>query len=60
MNALASPLVAPRRRPPRAAPSRSPRAPEGFDAFVVADLARVLAREAEERAVALTFVARDC
>ncbi len=35
------------------------RAPEGFDAFVVADLARALAREAESRAVALTFVARD-
>ena len=31
------------------------RAPEGFDAFVVADLARALAREAENRAVALTF-----
>jgi transcription-repair coupling factor (superfamily II helicase) len=35
------------------------RAPEGFDAFVVADLTRSLAREAENRAVALTFVARD-
>ena len=35
------------------------RAPEGFDAFVVADLTRALAREAESRAVALTFVARD-
>jgi transcription-repair coupling factor (superfamily II helicase) len=35
------------------------RAPEGFDAFVVADLTRALAREAEARAVALTFVARD-
>ena len=34
-------------------------APEGFDAFVVADLVRALAREAENRAVALTFVARD-
>jgi transcription-repair coupling factor (superfamily II helicase) len=35
------------------------RAPEGFDAFVVADLVRALAREAEHRAVALTFLARD-
>ena len=35
------------------------RAPEGFDAFVVADLARALARDAENRAVALTFLARD-
>jgi transcription-repair coupling factor (superfamily II helicase) len=34
-------------------------APEGYDAFVVADLARALAREAETRAVALTFLARD-
>ena len=57
----------PRERPRRSGPSRSrrggavtlARAPEGFDAFVVADLARALAREAESRAVALTFVARD-
>ncbi|MDE3176468.1 MAG: DEAD/DEAH box helicase, partial [Pseudomonadota bacterium] len=35
------------------------RAPEGFDAFVVADLVRALAGDAENRAVALTFVARD-
>jgi transcription-repair coupling factor (superfamily II helicase) len=35
------------------------RAPEGFDAFVVADLTRAIAREAEARAIALTFVARD-
>ena len=35
------------------------RAPEGYDAFVVADFTRMLAREAELRAVALTFVARD-
>jgi transcription-repair coupling factor (superfamily II helicase) len=35
------------------------RAPEGFDAFVIADLTRLLAREAEGRAVALTFIARD-
>ena len=35
------------------------RAPEGFDAFVVADFTRRVAREAESRAVALTFVARD-
>ena len=35
------------------------RAPEGFDAFVVADLTRALAREAEARAIALTFIARD-
>lgn len=35
------------------------RAPEGYDAFVVADLVRALAREAENRSVALTFVARD-
>ena len=35
------------------------RVPEGYDAFVLADLARAFAREAESRAVALTFVARD-
>ena len=35
------------------------RAPEGFDAFVVAELARSLARAGEERAAALVFVARD-
>ena len=35
------------------------RAPEGYDAFVIADLARALAKEAEKRAVALVFVARD-
>jgi transcription-repair coupling factor (superfamily II helicase) len=35
------------------------RAPEGYDAFVVADLTRALAREGEQRAVTLVFVARD-
>ena len=35
------------------------RAPEGFDAFVVADLVHALARDAESRPVALTFLARD-
>ena len=35
------------------------RAPEGFDAFVVAELARGLARAGETRAAALAFVARD-
>jgi transcription-repair coupling factor (superfamily II helicase) len=34
-------------------------APEGFDAFVVADLALGLARAGEARAAALCFVARD-
>jgi transcription-repair coupling factor (superfamily II helicase) len=34
-------------------------APEGFDAFVVADLARQFARAGEERAAALVFIARD-
>jgi transcription-repair coupling factor (superfamily II helicase) len=34
-------------------------APEGFDAFVVADLALALAKAGEARAVALCFVARD-
>lgn len=34
-------------------------APEGFDAFVVADLALGLARPGEARAAALCFVARD-
>ena len=34
-------------------------APEGFDAFVVADLALALAKAGEGRAVALSFVARD-
>jgi transcription-repair coupling factor (superfamily II helicase) len=32
---------------------------DGFDAFCVADLARALARESEDRAVALVHVARD-
>ncbi|THD42868.1 MAG: transcription-repair coupling factor [Bradyrhizobium sp.] len=35
------------------------RAPEGFDAFVLAELARGLARAGETRAAALVFVARD-
>ncbi|MBV9287070.1 MAG: transcription-repair coupling factor, partial [Hyphomicrobiales bacterium] len=35
------------------------RAPEGFDAFIVAELTRALAHEGETRAVALVFVARD-
>ena len=35
------------------------RAPEGFDAFVVADLTRALAKAGEARAVTLAFVARD-
>jgi transcription-repair coupling factor (superfamily II helicase) len=35
------------------------RAPEGYDAFVIAELVRALAKDAEGRAVALTFVARD-
>ncbi|HEY1943172.1 MAG TPA: transcription-repair coupling factor [Roseiarcus sp.] len=33
--------------------------PEGYDAFVVADLARAFARAGEERAAALVFIARD-
>ncbi len=35
------------------------RAPEGYDAFVVAELARALAAAGETRAAALVFVARD-
>jgi len=35
------------------------RAPDGFDAFCVADLARALARDGETRAAALVHVARD-
>ena len=35
------------------------RAPEGYDAFVVASLARGLARAGETRGAALVFVARD-
>ncbi|WP_374547078.1 transcription-repair coupling factor [Rhodoblastus sp.] len=35
------------------------RAPEGFDAFVAADLARALAKAAEGRSCALVHVARD-
>ena len=35
------------------------RAPEGYDAFVVADLTRALAAAGEKRAAALVFVARD-
>src|SRR5208282_334489 len=34
-------------------------APEGYDAFVVAELTRALARAGEQRAVTLAFVARD-
>ena len=33
--------------------------PDGFDAVVAADLVRGLAREAEDRPVALVHVARD-
>ena len=35
------------------------RAPEGYDAFVVAELTRALAKDGERRAVTLVFVARD-
>ena len=35
------------------------RAPEGYDAFVVAELTRALAKAGEDRAVTLVFVARD-
>ena len=35
------------------------RAPDGFDAFCVADLARAMAREGEKRSVVLVHVARD-
>ena len=35
------------------------RAPEGYDAFVVAELTRALAEDGERRAVTLAFVARD-
>src|SRR5208282_235785 len=35
------------------------RAPEGYDAFIVAELARALAPAGETRAAALVFVARD-
>ena len=35
------------------------RAPEGYDAFVVAELTRALAKAGENRAVTLVFVARD-
>ena len=35
------------------------RAPEGYDAFIVAELTRALAKDGEERAVTLAFVARD-
>ena len=35
------------------------RAPEGYDAFVVAELAHALAKDGEQRAVTLAFVARD-
>lgn len=33
--------------------------PEGYEAFVIADIVRALAQEAEKRSVTLTFVARD-
>ncbi len=35
------------------------RAPEGFDAFVAADLARALAKSGEGRSCALVHAARD-
>ena len=35
------------------------RAPEGYDAFVVRELTRALAKDGEQRAVTLAFVARD-
>ena len=35
------------------------RAPEGYDAFIVAELTRALAKDGEQRAVTLAFVARD-
>src|SRR5208282_2587544 len=35
------------------------RAPEGYDAFIVAELTRALAKAGENRAVTLVFVARD-
>ena len=35
------------------------RAPEGYDAFIVAELTRALAKDGEQRAVTLVFVARD-
>src|ERR1700729_2243341 len=35
------------------------RAPEGYDAFVVAELTRALAKSGAERAVTLVFLARD-
>ncbi|HXE24789.1 MAG TPA: transcription-repair coupling factor, partial [Roseiarcus sp.] len=35
------------------------RAPEGYDAFVAAELVRALAKDGERRAVTLVFVARD-
>ncbi len=35
------------------------RAPDGYDAFFLADLVRALAKDAEKRSVALTFIARD-
>ena len=35
------------------------RAPEGYDAFIVAELTRALAEDGERRAVTLAFVARD-
>ncbi len=35
------------------------RAPEGYDAFIVAELARALAKAGETRAVSLVFAARD-
>src|SRR5438270_4205037 len=35
------------------------RAPEGFDAFIVAELTRALAEAGENRAATLVFVARD-
>ncbi len=55
----ASPLEAARARLAKGEKVVFAHAPEGFDAFVAADLARAMAREAEGRAAVFTHVARD-
>ena len=53
-------LIAPAaRRLAEGRPVRLARVPEGYDAFVVAELTRALAHAGEERAATLVFAARD-
>ena len=54
-----SPIAAAIRRLEEGGAVTLARAPEGYDAFIVAELTRALAKDGEQRAVTLAFVARD-